>query len=108
MAGEVSRFEHTVGRYMLFGQIGSGGMASVHIGRRVGAGGFARLVAIKRLHPHLGKDHALVSSFLDEARMAARISHPNVVSIDDVVMDGDEVLLVMEYIAGRALSQLVG
>jgi eukaryotic-like serine/threonine-protein kinase len=108
MPGDVSRFEHTVGRYMLFGQIGAGGMASVHIGRRVGAGGFARLVAIKRLHPHLVEDHGLVKAFLDEARMAARVSHPNVVSIDDVVMDGDEVLLVMEYVAGRSLAQLVG
>ena len=106
MAGDVSRYEHTVGRYMLFGAIGSGGMATVHIGRRVGAGGFARLVAIKRLHAHLAEDREVVHAFLDEARIAARVTHPNVVSIHDVVLDGDEVLLVMEYVAGRSLSLL--
>ena len=108
MAGDVSRYEHTVGRYMLFGAIGAGGMATVHIGRRVGAGGFARLVAIKRLHARLSLDREVVHAFLDEARIAARVTHPNVVSIHDVVLDGDEVLLVMEYVPGRALSLLAG
>ena len=105
---DISRLEMTVGRYVLFGQIGAGGMGSVHLGRRMGAAGFSRLVAIKRLHPHLGKQKELVYAFLDEARIAARISHPNVVSIDDVVMDGDEVLLVMEYVHGRSLAFLTG
>ena len=91
---------------MLFGAIGAGGMATVHIGRRVGAGGFARLVAIKRLHPHLAAKREVVHAFLDEARIAARVTHPNVVSIHDVVLDGDEVLLVMEYVPGRSLSLL--
>ena len=106
MAADVTRYEHTVGRYMLFGAIGAGGMATVHIGRRVGAAGFARLVAIKRLHPHLAVDREVVHAFLDEARIAARVTHANVVSIHDVVLDGNEVLLVMEYVAGRALSLL--
>ena len=104
--GDVARYEHTVGRYMLFGAIGAGGMATVHIGRRLGAGGFARLVAIKRLHPHLAEEREVVHAFLDEARIAARVTHPNVVSIHDVVLDGDEVLLVMEYVPGRSLAQL--
>ncbi len=104
--GDVTRYEHTVGRYMLFGAIGAGGMATVHIGRRVGAGGFARLVAIKRLHPHLAEEREVVHAFLDEARIAARVTHPNVVSIHDVVLDGAEVLLVMEYVPGRSLSLL--
>ena len=106
MLGDVARYEHTVGCYMLFGAIGAGGMATVHIGRRVGAGGFARLVAIKRLHPHLAAEREVVHAFLDEARIAARVTHPNVVSIHDVVLDGDEVLLVMEYVPGRSLSLL--
>jgi serine/threonine protein kinase len=108
MVEDLSRHEATVGRYMLFGQIGAGGMACVHLGRRVGPAGFSRLVAIKRLHPHLGKQREFVHAFLDEARIAARVSHPNVVSIDDVVMDGDEVLLVMDYVNGRSLSFLAG
>ena len=106
MPDDISRLERTFGRYLLFGQIGAGGMAAVHLGRRVGSAGFSRLVAIKRLHPHLAKEKEFVHSFLDEARIAARVSHPNVVSIDDVVMDGDEVFLVMEYVHGRSLSFL--
>ena len=106
MVGHVTRYERTVGRYMLFGAIGAGGMATVHIGRRVGAAGFARLVAIKRLHPHLAAEREVLHAFLDEARIAARVTHPNVVSIHDVVLDGDEVLLVMEYVPGRSLSLL--
>ncbi len=108
MVSDVSSLEQTVGRYMLFGAIGSGGMATVHLGRRIGAAGFARLVAIKRLHPHLAADREVVNSFLDEARIAARVTHPNVVSIHDVVLAGDEVLLVMEYVPGRSLALLAG
>jgi serine/threonine-protein kinase len=108
MGTAVSRHEQTVGRYMLFGAIGSGGMATVHLGRRVGAGGFARLVAVKRLHANLAADREVVHAFLDEARIAARVTHPNVVSIHDVVTHGDEVLLVMEYVPGRSLSALAG
>ncbi len=82
--------------------IGAGGMATVHLGRRVGAGGFARLVAVKRLHPHLAVDREVVHAFLDEARIAARVTHANVVSIHDVVLDGDEVLSA-ERAAGRTI-----
>ncbi len=96
----------TVGRYLLFGQIGAGGMGAVHLGRLIGPAGFSRLVAIKRLHPHLSKEREFVNAFLDEARIAARVSHPNVVSIDDVVIAGNEVLLVMEYVKGPSLSFL--
>jgi len=70
----------TIGRYTLYGEIAAGGMASVHIGRLVGPVGFLRTVAIKRLHPQYAKDPSFVDMFLDEARLAARIRHPNVVS----------------------------
>lgn len=107
MPADLSRLDRTVGRYLLFGQFGAGGMARVHLGRLVGPAGFSRLVAIKRMHPHLVKERAFVDAFLDEARIAARIHHPNVVATHDVAIDGDEVLLVMDYVHGRALSQLV-
>lgn len=107
MADELSRMEQTVGRYLLFGPVGAGGMATVHVGRLVGPAGFAKLVAIKRLHPHLAKEREFVTSFLDEARIASRVRHPNVVSVDDVVIEGNEVLLVMEFVRGRALSLLL-
>jgi eukaryotic-like serine/threonine-protein kinase len=97
----------TVGRYLLYGEIASGGMATVHFGRLQGAAGFARSVAIKRLHPQYAKDPDFVGMFLDEARLAARIAHPNVVPTLDVVTQGDELLLVMEYVRGSSLSRLL-
>ena len=96
-----------VGRYALYGEIAAGGMATVHFGRLVGAVGFSRTVAVKRLHPQYAKDPDFVSMFLDEARLAARIRHPNVVSTLDVVPLDDEVFLVMEYVHGEALSKLI-
>ncbi|MDP9150220.1 MAG: serine/threonine protein kinase, partial [Myxococcota bacterium] len=97
----------TIGRYALYGEIASGGMATVHFGRLQGAAGFARSVAIKRLHPQYARDPDFVAMFLDEARLAARISHPNVVPTLDVVSQGDELFLVMEYVRGASLSRLV-
>jgi eukaryotic-like serine/threonine-protein kinase len=97
----------TVGRYLLYGEIASGGMATVHFGRLQGAAGFARSVAIKRLHPQYARDPDFVEMFLDEARLAARIAHPNVVPTLDIVAQGDELLLVMEYVRGSALSRLL-
>ncbi|MFP6686327.1 MAG: serine/threonine-protein kinase, partial [Polyangiaceae bacterium] len=96
-----------LGRYVLYDEIASGGMASVHLGRLAGSAGFARTVAIKRLHPHCAKDAEFVSMFIDEARLAARIKHPNVVPTLDVVRDGDELFIVMEYISGESLSRLL-
>jgi eukaryotic-like serine/threonine-protein kinase len=96
-----------VGRYVLFDEIAAGGMATVHFGRFLGPGGFARTVAIKRLHPQYAKDPEFVSMFLDEARVAARIRHPNVVPTLDIVTEAGEMLLVMEYVNGASLSHLM-
>jgi serine/threonine protein kinase len=95
-----------IGRYAVYGVIASGGMATVHYGRLVGPAGFSRTVAIKRLHPQFASDPALVAMMVDEARLASRIRHPNVVPTLDVVASGAEVLVVMEYVAGESLSQL--
>jgi serine/threonine protein kinase len=95
-----------VDRYHIHDTIGTGGMATVHLGRFVGPGSFARTVAIKRMHPHLAKQQEFVAMFLDEARLAARIRHPNVVSTLDVVAKGDELLIVMEYVHGASLGSL--
>jgi serine/threonine-protein kinase len=95
------------GRYILYDEIGAGGMATVHLGRQLGTGGFARTVAIKRLHPNLGKDRDFVAMFLDEARLCSRIRHPNVVFTLDVVEHAGELLLVMEYVPGETLLRLL-
>jgi serine/threonine-protein kinase len=96
-----------IGRYALYDEIAAGGMATVHLGRLLGPAGFARTVAIKRLHPQFAKDPEFVSMFLDEARLAARIRHPNVVSTLDVVAESGELFLVMDYVQGEALSKLI-
>ncbi len=96
-----------LGRYRLHGELASGGMATVHFGRQVGGGGFAKTVAIKRLHPQFAKLPEFVSMFLAEARLAARIRHPNVVQPLDVLQLEDEIFLVMEYIDGDSLSRLM-
>jgi serine/threonine protein kinase len=96
-----------IGRYALFGEIAAGGMATVHFGRLVGPVGFSRTVAIKRLHAQYAKDPEFVAMFLDEARLASRIQHPNVVTTLDVVNMPSEVFLVMEYLQGESLSRLI-
>ncbi|MCA9640247.1 MAG: protein kinase [Polyangiaceae bacterium] len=96
-----------VGRYLLFDSFASGGMAQVHIGRLIGPVGFSRAVAIKRLHPHLAREARFVSMFVDEARLAGRVRHPNVVSVTDVVSAPGELLLVMDYVPSESISRIV-
>ena len=82
-------------------------MATVFLGRILGAGGFQRFVAIKRLHPHLASEQEFVEMFLDEARLAAAIHHPNVVPILEVGTSDRGYYLVMEYIEGDTLARLL-
>lgn len=96
-----------IGRYALYGALAAGGMATVHFGRLLGPAGFSRTVAIKRLHPQYAKDPEFVAMFLDEARLAARIQHPNVVATVDVVAMQEELFLVMDYIRGESFSRLL-
>ncbi|HTL31537.1 MAG TPA: serine/threonine-protein kinase [Kofleriaceae bacterium] len=96
-----------VGRYLLHRKIARGGMASIHIARLMGDVGFSRIVAAKRMHPELIEDSEFVSMFLDEARVASKVHHRNVVPVLDVVTLGDEVMLVQEYIHGAPLSLLL-
>ena len=96
-----------IGRYALFGEIASGGMATVYFGRLVGAVGFSRSVAIKQLHPQYAKSPEFVAQFLDEAQLTARIRHPNVVSVLDVVARDGELFVIMEFVEGEPLSRLV-
>jgi eukaryotic-like serine/threonine-protein kinase len=95
------------GKYVVFDRIAAGGMGSVHIGRMRGPGGFGRVVAIKRLHPHLALERDFRQAFVDEARTASRVQHANVAQMLDVVVEGDEVFLVMEFVHGAVLSGLL-
>jgi serine/threonine-protein kinase len=97
----------TVGRYLLHRKIARGGMATIHIARLLGDVGFSRIVAAKRMHPELAEDSEFVAMFLDEARIASKVQHRNVVNVLDVVTLGDEVMLVQEYVHGAPLSVLL-
>jgi serine/threonine protein kinase len=96
-----------LGRYVLYDQIASGGMASVYLARLTGVAGFSRTVAVKRLHAHLAHEPEFVAMFLDEARLVANIRHPNVVPTLDVVAHEGELFLVMEYVQGASLAALL-
>ena len=93
-------------RYELLAPIASGGMATVYVGRQFGAGGFQRIVAIKRMHPHIAESEELTAMFRDESRIASLIHHPNVVTVLDVYETAGEQLLVMDYVEGVSLGQL--
>jgi serine/threonine protein kinase len=79
-------------------------MATVYVGQLLGPVGFSRVVAIKRMHEEYASDRKFVAMFVDEAWLAARVQHPNVVSTIDVVADAGELFIVMEYIRGESLS----
>ncbi|MBL9020163.1 MAG: protein kinase [Myxococcales bacterium] len=96
----------TVGRYMLHRKIAKGGMATIHIAHLVGDVGFSRIVAAKRLHPELAQDREFVTMFLDEARIASKIHHRNVVPVLDVVTMNEEVILVQDFVHGVPMSWL--
>lgn len=93
-----------VGRFELITRLGAGGMANVYLARSQGAAGFERLAAIKLLHRHLSSDEQFVQMFFDEARVAARIHHPNVVPILDLGTERDQLYMVMDYVEGDTLA----
>jgi serine/threonine protein kinase len=96
-----------LGRYELMRPIAKGGMATVYLARVVGEGGFERLVALKLMHPHIANEPEFVAMFLDEARLAARIRHPNVVPTLAVERSADGLFLVLEYVDGHPLHSVV-
>jgi eukaryotic-like serine/threonine-protein kinase len=96
-----------VGRYIIYGELASGGMASVYLGQVLGQAGFSRAVAIKRLHEHLASEPEFVTMLIDEAKVASAIHHPNVVSTLDVVCENDDLLIVMDYVEGETLATLL-
>jgi serine/threonine protein kinase len=92
------------GKYTLVAKLAMGGMAEIFLARLNGDGGFSKLVCIKRILPHLAKDPQFVAMFLDEARVAARISHPNVCHVFELGEYGGQYYIAMEYLQGVPLS----
>jgi serine/threonine-protein kinase len=95
-----------LGRYEVLLPIASGGMATVYLAHSTGLAGFEREVALKLTHGHLLHNPEFVTALMDEARLAGRIRHPNVVSVHDVGADGDRVYIVMDYVEGDSLAGL--
>ncbi len=97
-----------IGDVEVVARLRAGGMAALYLGRREGAGGFSKELAIKVIHSHLATDRSFVEMFVDEARLSARIDHPNVVRVEALrELDGSYCLL-MEFVHGCSLSQLMG
>src|SRR5215813_10632814 len=92
------------GKYSLVARLATGGMAEIFLARLVGAAGFEKLVCIKRILPHLARDKQFVAMFLDEARIAARISHPNVCQVFELGEIEGSYFLAMEYLEGVPLA----
>lgn len=97
----------TLGKYQLLKSIATGGMAEIFVAKQLGIEGFEKLVVIKLLRPEMARNQAAVDLFLNEARLAARLAHPNVVQIFDLGAAAGEYYIAMEYVHGENLSALV-
>ncbi|MBW2463795.1 MAG: serine/threonine protein kinase [Deltaproteobacteria bacterium] len=93
-----------LGRYLLRHKLAEGGMASIYLAQVHGDQNFTRWVALKVVHPGRADDPAFATMLADEARIIARIHHPNVCSVMDFGSEGDQIYLVMEYLHGESLS----
>jgi len=93
-----------VGRYRILSELGRGGMSNVYLAVASGPGGVNKLVVLKALLPDLATEGYALSMFMDEARLAAQLNHPNVVQTYEVGTEGDRHVIVMEYLEGQSLS----
>ena len=94
-------------QYEIVAEIASGGMGTVYLARLARAGGFQRMVALKLLHRHLAEETHFVSMLLDEARLAARLHHPNAVGILDVQQSELGYYMVMDYVDGFSMDDVL-
>src|SRR5438067_2420794 len=96
--GDAARHENLLGRYRLIAELGRGGMAHVFLAVVQGPGGFNKLVVVKEIQSHLVDDPDFFAMFLEEARLSARLSHPNVVQTNEVGQEGNRYFIAMEYL----------
>src|ERR1700722_16531169 len=97
----------TLGKYRLIAELGHGGMAEGYLAVAGGPAGFNKLVVIKQIRPQLAEDPEFLGMFLDEARLAARLSHPHVVQTNEVGQEGERYFIAMEYLEGQPLNRIV-
>jgi hypothetical protein len=96
-----------VGRYTVVSHLASGGMAELFIAKQEAMGGFEKQVVLKLLQPRYAENPRVVSMFLDEARLAAKLNHPSIVHLYDVAEDGGLKYIAMEYIHGETAADIV-
>ncbi len=94
-------------RYRVIKRLEAGGMAEVYLGEATGVEGFKKRVAIKRVLPHLAQNENFIRMFLDEARLSAKLSHANIVSVFDISAREDTYFLIMEFVDGANLKKIL-
>jgi serine/threonine protein kinase len=102
-----TQMQETFGRYRLLGLLGQGGMGRLYIAERRGVQGFVKIVALKRILPHLADSAQLREMFLNEARIAARLEHPNIVATYELGEVEGKYFISMEYLPGEDLSAVI-
>src|SRR4051812_801785 len=95
------------GKYTLIDRIAVGGMAEIFLARQAGLEGYEKTIVIKRIRPHLSKQASFVKMFLNEAKLAAQLNHPNIVQIYDLGKIGESYFIAMEYIFGRDMRRII-
>jgi len=95
------------GKYELIAHLATGGMAEIFLARQTGIAGFEKVLVIKKILPHLGREDVFVQMFLDEARIAARLNHQNVVQIFDLGCVEGQYFIAMEYLEGESLAEVI-
>jgi len=97
----------SIGKYRVIAKLGQGGMARVLLTAVAGPAGFNKLMVVKELRDELAGDPEFLTMFLDEARLAARLNHPNVVNTFEVVTEGDRYFIAMDYLDGQPLNRVI-
>ncbi len=95
------------GKYTLIDRIAVGGMAEIFLARQAGIENFEKTIVIKRIRPHLSKQPNFVKMFLNEAKLAAQLNHPNIVQIYDLGKIGESYFIAMEYVFGRDMRRII-
>ncbi len=99
--------QRPIGPYLIENRLAAGGMAEVYVAKRLGPHGFSKRVALKRILPQFVRDPKFVAMFIDEARLAARLAHPNIVQVFDFGDADGELFLAMELVDGTTVNRLL-
>src|SRR5689334_2456609 len=102
-SADIGQSDAHQGKYRILSQLGEGGSATVYLAVARGPSGFSKLVVLKTLKRSVSDEPELHKMFLDEARVAARLNHPNIVQTNEIIEDRGLPVIVMEYLEGQPL-----